>query len=300
MNKWRSVRDTYKKHLEKMKKLERSGSASIPTPTYKHFELLSFLKQIYEPRRTEDSFMEAHTHEEDSQSSVVSPAMSGELCEGTSEMLSPQDSRSSTQDSRSSTVSQSTYRQTRAKQRRKPTDVEADSQLQMQSTYTDILNYLKSNRERQRAMENNTSYTMLMSVLPYVEKINPKHHTAFHIALIQLADQFIQKGDGTAQPPSDSQSSVSQAIAPPQFWTPSTECPSSFPPHPQQLTARLQHDRAPNYPYAGDGHHMYSGNQGRNVEARTYHNLEGHRDVSGQGRADTSMTRYLFDYDATE
>ncbi|XP_068130255.1 uncharacterized protein [Hyperolius riggenbachi] len=52
---WRSLRDNYKRDLDKVKEMKRSGAGSSTTGKYCHFEILDFLRPCFEGRETEDS-----------------------------------------------------------------------------------------------------------------------------------------------------------------------------------------------------------------------------------------------------
>ncbi|XP_068098571.1 uncharacterized protein [Hyperolius riggenbachi] len=307
MNKWRSVRDTYKKELTKLKKLERSGSGSIPTPSYKHFQMMSFLRPCYEARRTEDSFGDSQNADLDSNSSVASNSDNAD--DGT-ERASYSGSATT-----SSTASRRRERSTRATTQRRVTstrDEDTEEVAHLSTTYKDILDYLKSTRDRQIAYEESVPLKILTSLKPYLDDVHPRYYSSVHVELIQVIEKYQRKtrqdneGKLGTVGGSSTEGSVcgrelhkqgnyqqgygyTNTMGPPnsasqQFLTEQTQTYTTLPP------PRSRPEVNP----------MYNWNETLSCEHRSLRPLERHSEPSASQPAPMSMTRLLYDFDGNE
>ncbi|XP_068113832.1 uncharacterized protein [Hyperolius riggenbachi] len=325
MNKWRSVRDTYKKELTKLRKLEKSGSAATAPPTYKNFELLFFLRTIYEPRRTEDSFTTSANVEADSDSSCASANTNSDAGENISEVASTHTSRSV--NSSLITVRPRPRAASRPK-RVRPAAVEEENahMAQMNKTYQEILDYFKANRKRQRATEENVPYKIATSVVPYLQDIDPRYYADVHVEFIQVARKYLDKtrqdrdgnqgnkqgsnlegsgfrghNQGTYQAcwPSDNSMPVHRSAS--QHSCIHQGQPySSMPPSQMHSMPRPHRETSSTSRSGPEVPEMYNRNPTPLPETRSYHNLDRPSATFVSQPTEISMTRLMFDYDATE
>ncbi|XP_068102643.1 uncharacterized protein [Hyperolius riggenbachi] len=326
MNKWRSVRDTYKKELTKLRKLEKSGSAAPAPPTYKNFELLSFLRTIYEPRRTEDSFSTSTNVEADSDSTCASANSNSDAGDNVSEVPSTHTSGSA--HSSLTTVRPRPRPATRPK-RVRPAVVDEEENVhlaQMNKTYQEILEHFKSNRERQRSPEENVAYKITDSMVPYLMDIDPRYYADVHGEFIDAAKKYLAKtrqdrdgnqgnkqgsnlegssfrvpNQGTYQEcwPSDKSMPVHRS-EPQHSWIQQGQAYSSMPPSQMHSMGRPHRETSSTSRTGADVGEMYHRNPTQIPETRSYHNLDRPSAPCASQTTEFSMTRFMFDYDATE
>ncbi|XP_068091968.1 uncharacterized protein [Hyperolius riggenbachi] len=326
MNKWRSVRDTYKKELTKLRKLEKSGSAAPAPPTYKNFELLSFLRTIYEPRRTEDSFSTSTNVEVDSDSTCASGNSNSDAGDNVSEV--PSTHTSGSVNSSLTTVRPRPRPASRPK-RVRPAVVEEEKNVhlaQMNKTYHEILEHFKSNCEKQRSPEENVVYKITDSMVPYLLDIDPRYYADVHGEFIDAAKKYLAKtrqdrdgnqgnkqgsnlegsafrghNQGTYQEcwPSDNSMPVHRS-EPQHSWIHQGQPYSSMPPSQMHSMARPHRETSSTSRTGPDVAEMYHRNPTQNPETRSYHNLDRPSAPCASQPTEFSMTRFMFDYDATE
>ncbi|XP_068115168.1 uncharacterized protein [Hyperolius riggenbachi] len=196
--KWRSVKDTFKKELQKKKNLERSGSVRNYRPRYRHFEILSFLTPYFEGRSTEDRFSSTPVvfdeNAEDTQHSLVSSVDAEDLqSESTPPSLPIYASRP--------TFICNPEKNAPLKKRQKgnksiDVDIEDQTNTDVTNIFQSILTYMQNNMEQQQQLmrRNETDhYALANSLIPLFKKIHIDLYPDLNVDLIRVCQTYISK-----------------------------------------------------------------------------------------------------------
>ncbi|XP_068115877.1 uncharacterized protein [Hyperolius riggenbachi] len=197
--KWRSLKDTFKKELEKQKKMERSGAGAHFKPKYRHYDLLTFLIPCFEARSTEDSLpltpqtINVDDDVDDTQMSINSSGDASDLNIMTNSDEQAANTRRSLK-STSSSESVTAAKKTKVTSSRKV--VQAEKDVGDNAPFQGLLEYLKDNKDKQMQYierEESDSYVIVKSAIPHLKKIDSEFFPEFHADLINLCRKYVTK-----------------------------------------------------------------------------------------------------------